>query len=297
MKILLLLLLSSLSASIDSNSRQASAIKYLQDHLRLRNAAVLCNFSRSDKEFYRELMKTGTRTLAVNLNHYRHAHELETHVLLCADDMSEGDFLDIFNATNRFESSRNGHVWVVLHSAENVFVPDLISKTGNGIDLDIDQEVYFFNQGSLELKEFYRVNGIPMLNTVYRYKELADGSVTIRENQPRTSYLKRRQDLEGVLLKVVVEDQTPYIDFKEYPVPPRPFDPDEPEVYPIDVFNATSGMFIDILHLLGKELNFSTTLFRRYDEVWGGVKVSVVLIVERVRKQHILACFNDLACL
>ena len=274
MKKPLLFLLASLLATIESNPTTDVAAKYLKEHLRLRNVAVLCNFSRSDGAFYRDAMKTGTRTLAVNARHYHHAHEFETHVFLCADDLGEVEFLDVFNSTNRFESSRNGHVWIVIHSAQSSFVSQLISKDGNGaIDLGIDQEVYFFDLDDLVLREFYAVNGVSMLNTVYRYQEVTGGGIAVRENQPRTSYLKRRQDLKGVVLRVVVEDQTPYIAFKEMKAPAKPANPDAPEVYSIDRFNATSGMFIDILALLGKELNFSTTLFRRYDEVWGGVKV------------------------
>ena len=120
---------------------------------------------------------------------------------------------------------------------------------------------------TLRLFEQYNIGGQKVTNTL--------GSLTasihhgykfhLAPNVP--SFLTRRLNFQGQHLKAVVEDQYPYIMFKQYPVPDKQDESDE--LYNIDRFNAVHGLFHDILKALGSQMNFTWSLYRRHDTVWG----------------------------
>lgn len=74
-----------------------------------------------------------------------------------------------------------------------------------------------------------------------------------------------RRNLQGLHFKVFVEVQAPFMLPKEnYPSLTSNDDPDI-----IDVTGKFKGLFIDVLDIISRELNFTYSLKRRKDMVWG----------------------------
>ena len=137
----------------------------------------------------------------------------------------------------------------------------------NRIDLkiDIDKRVFFYNRRNLSLHELYTINEYRISRLLGSIIPVRNGAKHVYKRVEKHPFLKRRSNFWGQNLAAVVEDQQPFIMFKPYIVP-KAIDSNH---YSLETLDVTYGLFYDVLKLMKKSLNFTTTLTRRFDGNWG----------------------------
>ncbi len=135
----------------------------------------------------------------------------------------------------------------------------------------IDQEVFMINTNTWEMRESYVVNGqhMDLLVGNYTWHLASRASFLYKdENHWMRALGKRRTDLFGQHLSVMTDEDYPY----------TTLDPDFESKAVFHEKNGTyeltgfvTGLYQEILDLLAKELNFTYTLYKRQDRVWGAI--------------------------
>ena len=82
----------------------------------------------------------------------------------------------------------------------------------------------------------------------------------------RKSVIERRGNFHGIELKCMVNHESPLINF---PVDFKSYAPYYSNKQVYDLTNVATGVYIDVLHSLEKNYNFSTKFYHRKDGKWG----------------------------
>ena len=139
--------------------------------------------------------------------------------------------------------------------------PDL-----NECKIDINQEIYFLNELSLEIFEKYTVNEYEIIKKL--------GHFTNDTYEPTkgvdTNFLKRRSNFMGIQMTAMTEISQGgrMINFENLHDAPYFLKNDT-----YDVTYSTKGSFYEILKYMEKKLNFTTKLYKRKVAAWGIPKV------------------------
>ena len=130
--------------------------------------------------------------------------------------------------------------------------------------IQINQQIYFFDQLSNELFEVYMINNKKIRNKLgYVDREEFQWEKNVEPN-----FILRRSDFQGLTLKAMTEKQGSNIIIHDDYKIKAPFNSTD-NTYMVNGF--VSGLYFEILQELQEHLNFSTILFKRKVASWGFV--------------------------
>ena len=140
-------------------------------------------------------------------------------------------------------------------------------KSHEELCINVDQEVYFYDETTAEVLEAYEINGVKINNTLGYYN--AKNNSFAWNSSKYQNIFKRRANFHGLKLKGMVEEYTAAVMIdKAYKEKARFFKSNQ--TYLMNGF--VKGVFIDILEHMQENLNFSTTLYKRKDISFGNMK-------------------------
>ena len=151
-------------------------------------------------------------------------------------------------------SQCDAHGLILHHNYESISREDYYT--------DINQRVYFLDVELFQIFERYTINNVKLNRMIGKIMN----QTFVYENGIRESFLWRRRNFYGVTLKVMTENKQPiaYLD-PNYKSQSRFHGKNQT----YEVTNQVQGVFIDVLNILQKSLNFSTKIYKRLDGVWG----------------------------
>ncbi len=136
-------------------------------------------------------------------------------------------------------------------------------------ELRINQQVYFLSKKTLDLTEFYSINGVPVQNILGKYSKTPSKTMKFVSN-PMVSkdFIQRRSNFQGQHLNAMTESFPMLVHLKSnFDKEARFFEANQT----YDVTDYASGLYINFFKLLAKNLNFTYSLFKRLDGGWGSV--------------------------
>ena len=137
--------------------------------------------------------------------------------------------------------------------------PDGI-KSQEELCINIDQEVYFYDETTSEVLEAYEINGLKIERTLGHYNVSKNSFIWNPSKQQ--IIFERRANFHGLKLKGMVEDFRPAVLIdKKYKQKARFFQYNQTYL----MHGLVKGVYIDILEHLQENLNFSTVLYKRND--------------------------------
>ena len=153
-------------------------------------------------------------------------------------------------------------VIIIGHS----FNSSILIKCGHNIS--INQKVYFVSHDSLTVTEVYSVNNISIVNVLGWFtRDEHKERLTFVQNPDMPSRFKpRRRNLHGRHFAAVTNDDGYYIK-QDQDFEARAIFHSNNKTF--EVTNLLHGMHIDFLEKLAGLLNFTYTLYKREDGVWG----------------------------
>ncbi len=157
---------------------------------------------------------------------------------------------------------------VLILCYKNVLNPKIQNPKFKNIK--INQEIYILTLEDLALFESYRINDLVMNFKIGEYIQHGEKIGFQFEYSQGWSYEigKRRSDFGGKHFKIMTEHEPPSFKLKSsYKKSARFFEANQT----YEVTNFASGMYYDVLLNLAKNLNFTYTLYKRKDGVFGGV--------------------------
>ncbi len=132
------------------------------------------------------------------------------------------------------------------------------------INVRLDQEVLFLDKQSWSLLEVYKVSGT-VVQTLLGYFDIAN--MTFNKSENSKSFVQRRSNFHGLHMIGLSEHEPPesYLDpeFEQL----APFYPGN-ETYDI-TSHMTHGRYVDLTRQMSEELNFTFSIYKRKDGVWG----------------------------
>ena len=184
---------------------------------------------------------------------------------------SNDDYIDqsyiIFSEIDNFS-------WEIQSDAPSLIISKIVNETELiNLNLSIGNEVYFLDSSSWKIFETYSINKIQVSRCLgqFRMQQNKNYIDFINSKTYSQSMEERRGNFHGILLKGITDAEEPNINFplddldsitKYFP---------NNDTYEMS-YDIISGSYIDILHSIEKNLNFSTKLYKRKDGGWGTPK-------------------------
>ena len=143
---------------------------------------------------------------------------------------------------------------------------EVFRESVEGLEVEIDQEIFIYDKDEKEVHEIYTINGIKIqrkLGQINSTDEKFAWSSGIN-----TNFNARRSNFYGITLRGVVQFNTDIKARPEYKTK-VPYFPNN-ETYLVNDY--VYGICIDVLKELESELNFTTLIFKRKTEAWGFVQ-------------------------
>ncbi len=171
------------------------------------------------------------------------------------------------------------HIKTILeHVPINTFDLRVASKRPllaltNGLDLasnlslTIDQQVYVLQTGSLTLTETHVINGKRFVRALGRFNANFNWIQNSEIDGNAFDITKQRMSFHGARLKVFTEAQSPYMSFADGFQDEAVASTEIADTFEVDLY--ARGMMRDVLSIFGQELNFTTSIFKRFDGQWG----------------------------
>ena len=132
------------------------------------------------------------------------------------------------------------------------------------VKLNIHQGVYFMKDDSREVFETYVINGIKIQQIIGKIGE--DESTFIWQENP--NFIKRRSNFHGLHLKGMTDFEGQSIILDTSYKTKAPYFSNN-STYKVNDY--VNGIYYSVLELLQSELNFTLSLFKRSDALWGVV--------------------------
>ncbi len=136
--------------------------------------------------------------------------------------------------------------------------------------IKINQQILFVFLPSLTVYEAYTVNEIQTVRRLSHFERYGVIPSMIRTviDSPIPYLLQRRSNFHGIHFRTMVEKEAGYLRLDpDYKSKARFFENNRT----YDVTGMTYGLFPDLLTLMEKQMNFTTTLYKREDGIWGVV--------------------------
>ena len=138
--------------------------------------------------------------------------------------------------------------------------------------VEIYQRIYFYDVTTRVLFESYLINSLRIVNDIARIEQDSSG-ISRLKSLTKQGFLARRSNLQGEDLTVLVAQQKPFMDLSRLTFKDDALVRTESgdELFPADE-SEISGMFQDVTNILKKQMNFTTSTFKRRDGVWGTIR-------------------------
>ena len=135
------------------------------------------------------------------------------------------------------------------------------------LEVQINQEIYFFNENIKEVYELYEINNVKMFRIIGVIEE--NLQFTWKENP---HLLERRKNFQGIQLigMTEAEQRSIFWNTTDLMKESTPYFLNNDTHLVTDIAHGT---YIDVLKFLESKHNFSVQLFKRGDESWGSVKI------------------------
>ena len=130
------------------------------------------------------------------------------------------------------------------------------------LSTEINQEILFVNTESWEVYEHYTVNNEKIHMKLGFFDKNFRFIPTIFQ-----SFVQRRGNFQGHYLRAITEEDLPYI---KIDLSSANYD-ETNQVY--DVTQKVEGMYYDIFLILKEQLNFTTSIHKRKDGMWGPITI------------------------
>ena len=243
---ILIILSSYLCPAHSSNSK----INKLRSELDIKNPNFIISLSNEGKHLLKDIFDQDNYMKALGINEVN----VENKNIVMINYQEIGP-----QATQQFLNQNVFHKMLIINPY------DIISH--EELSMNIDQEVYFFDETSEEVFEAYEINNMKIKRNLGHYNT-KNNSFHWNSNKYQTIF-RRRANFHGLTLKAIVE-----------PFPPSVFvDNNYKENARFIKSNQTyllngfvKGVNIDILEHLQDRLNFSTDLYKRQVKSYGYVK-------------------------
>ena len=134
------------------------------------------------------------------------------------------------------------------------------------IRIEINQNIIFFDLQTQELFESYTINNKIVKQKLGHVEETTMSFVW--EDGLTSNFIERRSNFHGLKIKGMTEFTGTLMNAKSSYIDKAPF------IKNIDSYqieNFTYGVFNDVLKFLEQHYNFSTTLYKRKEAIWGQV--------------------------
>ncbi len=233
--------------------------------------------------------------------------DFEDSLVVLADLMTPTELTRLVNNTNGFSFARTHPTLIVYFEAKL-----LIDEICTDVRISPDRRLFFFDHVSLVLSECYVVNMMFIRRELG--KLIVDAEAPYFNLSTNEGFLKRRSDLQGLRLRILLEDQNPFVMFRSHQ---RPFegicstgdcsivvdgrckplvgqecDFSANGTYYVIEDNAVHGLFWDVFNVLRAELNFTSEVKRRLDGVWGKQLVIRCMSFEHTNLQY----YSTISC-
>ena len=196
-------------------------------------------------------------------------------VVFCAQDFDAEAFL---SRSRKFGVKQP---WVIVHKYDDEAAVARLGKFFN-----LNQQMFFFDLRTKQLSESYEIGGAAVSRNLGTLT-LLNGNYAFSRDV-KQGFLQRRSNLMGKRLKIVVDNQNPYLNLpqvrkvqtesshtintvifrQDLDLSSKFTTPSGDEIIPLS-HDEISGVFFEQTMVLSRELNFSTSYFRRVDRVWG----------------------------
>ncbi len=148
-------------------------------------------------------------------------------------------------------------VLILLENVSDIMIRSVLER------IRVDQQIYFVNTKSLVMREGYQVGGQVVENDIGQY-DIVDGMLMF--NHTAKMFIDRRADFHGQHIKGMTDEWVLLLELKKgYENQAMFFEGNQT----YEVTNYAYGLYFDIFKTLSKELNFTFSLYKRKDGMWG----------------------------
>ncbi len=153
---------------------------------------------------------------------------------------------------------RNGNNVLILDNQSH-------EEEAGSINVGIDQHVFIVSIPESEMVEVYLVNGVIVKNRVGWF--VRQGYQSMFNFDPEWSPALR-QNLQGAYLTALTDRSPPWANFdQDYAKTTKFFENNQT----FDVTNIVTGLYVDLIKEMSEELNFTYSIYKRNDGVWGSI--------------------------
>ncbi len=155
--------------------------------------------------------------------------------------------------------------WLILERG-------LFFKGGDHLHIQLQHQVYFFHLDTLSITEIYTINSVLVRNQIGQIVVLnSEKASLLYHKETQDSFVKRRSNFRGLSLRAMVENDGLNVKINPY------FKEDkngwvlDKQGHPIKQIESSNvaGLYVDVLHILQQDMNFTTELFMRKDGGFG----------------------------
>ncbi len=172
--------------------------------------------------------------------------------------MSKPEAQFVINSIAIRKLGQNSVVFLVVSQKED------LSRTLEFKDILVDQNLIVVNLYNMTAYEAYTINDKSILNRVGQW-DFDNEKAPIFLFNPRW-YSTIRSNLNGIHLKIVTDRSPPHVNLDpDYQTKAQFFDSNQT----YDVSSLTPGLFHDIMLELAHDLNFTFSVYKNVEEVWG----------------------------
>lgn len=228
-----------------------------------KNTLIFCHDG-TQRLLWKQLFRQTRKGIPTNqLDPLEQLNDFQSSLVICAQKYNLTMFQQFFWRNSYFDNSV--YFPILFLVTENLLKK--IQTNSESLKLDLNKEIYFLNDDNQNLEEIYNHNGNTIRKQILHLVPRNKSHLLAQQlGKKASAFVKRRQNFQGVKLRVLFEDQNPYIMFHNYSIPKNLAGE---TMYCFDHFNESYGMFKEILDTLSTEMNFTYESCRRFDEQWG----------------------------
>ena len=134
---------------------------------------------------------------------------------------------------------------------------EVFRESVEGLEVEIDQEIFIYDKDEKEVHEIYTINGIKIQRKLGQINSINEKFIWNKVYN--TNFNARRSNFHGITLRGVVQFNTDIKAKSEYKTK-APYFPNN-ETYLVNDY--VYGICVDVLKELESELNFTTLIFKR----------------------------------
>ena len=224
------------------------------EEFKIDNPYVVMNSNYKNVKFLKQLCMSGHYTnIYSNINDIRVTKHIDQNLIIFSYGLQ--------NFANEIEPIlSNKKITVVV-------IPDKIDNLFNTLNVQINQQVYFYETSTQQMYEKYIINQINVQKNLGKIQS----NTFIWEDKINHNWIKRRQNFHGLTLKAMVEFSGYELQANKKYIENAPYYPNN-DTYLINGY--IYGLINDVFETLETQLNFTTLLYKRNKNWgWGDMKI------------------------